>query len=87
MMMEQLMEPQTRKGEECGGSGGAHKGGGLHVHLPSRQDAQPPVPWRHIEEGADSTQTHIGCRLGGAGFPVAFNSQTGVGLGPYKHEK
>ena len=25
----------------------------VHVHLPSRQDAQPPVPWRHIAEGAD----------------------------------
>ena len=26
----------------------------VHVHLPSRQDAQPPVPWRHTVEGADS---------------------------------
>ena len=25
----------------------------VHVHLPSRQDAQPPVPWRHTVEGAD----------------------------------
>ena len=24
----------------------------VHVHSPSRQDAQPPVPWRHTVEGA-----------------------------------
>ena len=28
----------------------------VHVHLPSRQDAQPPVPWRHPVEGADREQ-------------------------------
>ena len=27
-----------------------------HAHLPFRQDAQPPVPWRHTVEGADSTK-------------------------------
>ena len=25
----------------------------VHVQEPSRQDAQPPVPWRHTVEGAD----------------------------------
>ena len=30
----------------------------VHVHLPSRQDAQSPVPWRHIEEGGRA-QTSI----------------------------
>ena len=25
----------------------------VHVQLPSRQDAQPPVPWRDTVEGAD----------------------------------
>ena len=39
----------------------------VHVHLPSRQDAQPPVPWRHIEEGADNTQTHSGTNTRGRG--------------------
>ena len=28
----------------------------IHVQLPSRQDAQPPVPWRHIVEGADKSK-------------------------------
>ena len=30
----------------------------VHVHLPSRQDAQPPVPWRHTVEGADFNRSH-----------------------------
>ena len=30
----------------------------VHVHLPSRQDAQPPVPWRHTVEGADLIPNH-----------------------------
>ena len=25
----------------------------VHVQLHNLQDAQPPVPWRHIEEGAN----------------------------------
>ena len=31
----------------------------VHVHdnLPSRQDAQPQVPWRHNVGGAESTST------------------------------
>ena len=35
--------------------GGSHVHVHVHVHvyLPSRQDAQPPVPWRHTVEGAD----------------------------------
>lgn len=28
----------------------------VHVHLPSRQDAQPQVPWSHIVEGAVDTK-------------------------------
>ena len=40
----------------------------VHVHLPSRQDAQPQVPWKHIVEGADRIQgphgqTHITHKL------------------------
>jgi hypothetical protein len=27
------------------------------VQWPSRQDAQPPVPWRHTVEGADKQQS------------------------------
>ena len=30
----------------------------VHVHSPSRQDAQPPVPWRHNVEGADFPRAH-----------------------------
>jgi len=26
----------------------------VHVKLPSRQDAQPQVPWRHNVEGAET---------------------------------
>ena len=33
----------------------------VHVHLPSRQDAQPPVPWRHTVEGADHAPTGNAC--------------------------
>ena len=42
--------------------------GHVHVNLPSRQDARPPVPWRHPVEGADkhTMTTH---RLAGAGVP------------------
>ena len=29
----------------------------VHVQLPPRQDAQPPVPWRHIVEGAETPWT------------------------------
>ena len=38
----------------------------VHVHLPSLQDARPPVPWRHTVEGADSTTHTEGTRGGGA---------------------
>ena len=30
----------------------------VHVHLPSRQDAQPSVPWRHTVEGADKMRVN-----------------------------
>ena len=32
----------------------------VHVKLPSRQDARPPVPWRHTVEGADQSNTKFG---------------------------
>ena len=31
----------------------------VHVHLPSRQDAQPPVPWRHTVEGAKAPRNQV----------------------------
>ena len=39
----------------------------VHVHSPSRQAAQPPVPWRHTVEGADGTETHTETDTGGRG--------------------
>ena len=31
----------------------------VHYHLPSRQDAQPPAPWRHSAWRAQTTETHV----------------------------
>ena len=42
----------------------------VHVHSPSRQDAQPPAPWRHNVEGADRhTQMKRPCRKDGLHTP------------------
>ena len=42
----------------------------VHVHSPSRQDAQPPAPWRHNVEGADKhTQMKRPCRKDGLHTP------------------
>ena len=41
---------QTRTGHTRGKGPGKNT---ADVHLPSRQDAQPPVPWRHTVGGAD----------------------------------
>ena len=33
----------------------------VHVHSPSRQDAQPPAPWRHNVEGAEPRRNSLPC--------------------------
>jgi hypothetical protein len=38
--------------KKCSASKHVH----VHVHSPSRQDAQPPAPWRHNVEGAEAKQ-------------------------------
>ena len=50
----------------------------VHVQLPSRQDAQPPVPRRHIEEGADKThETHKDKHRGGGGARRCEGEESG----------
>ena len=57
----------------------------VHVQSPSRQDAQPPVPWRHNVEGANrqNTREHRQTQVG-RGVPAARGSE-GVAVGGRVH--